>query len=39
MGQNSTGVAYNFGQFGSMLVDTTTAPFYPPRGLVIVAIT
>ena len=38
MGQNSTELAYGFGQFGSMLVDGTAA-FYPPRGLVIVAIT
>ena len=38
MGQNSTEVAYQFGQFGSMLVDGTVA-FYPPRGLSIVAIT
>ena len=38
MGQNSTEVAYQFGQMGSMLVDGTVA-FYPPRGLRIVAIT
>ena len=38
MGQNSTEVAYGFGQMGSMLVDGTDA-FYPPKGYVIVAIT
>ena len=38
MGQNSTEVAYGFGQMGSMLVDGTSA-FYPPKGYVIVAIT
>ena len=38
MGQNSTEVAYGFGQMGSVLVDGTNA-FYPPKGYVIVAIT
>ena len=38
MGQNTQGVAYNFGQMGSMLVTGTDA-FYPPKGRVIVAIT
>ena len=35
---NSQGVAYDFGQLGSMFVNTTAA-FYPPKGMVIVAIT
>ena len=39
MGINSTEVSYGFGQMGSMLVDATTNPFYPPKGKVIVAIT
>ena len=38
MGVNSQGVAYDFGQMGSMLV-TGTAAFNPPNGMVIVAIT
>ena len=38
MGQNSQGVAYDFGQMGSMYVGGTNA-FYPPKGMVIVAIT
>ena len=38
MGQNSQEVAYGFGQMGSMLVDGTDA-FYPPKGMVVVAIT
>ena len=38
MGINSQGTAYDFGQMGSMLV-TGTNVFYPPRNMVIVAIT
>ena len=38
MGQNSTEVAYNFGQFGSAYSDLAK-PIVPPTGLVIVAIT
>ena len=38
MGINSQGVAYDFGQLGSMLV-TGTDVFYPPKNMVIVAIT
>jgi len=38
MGINSQGVAYDFGQLGSMLVTGTDA-FYPPKGMVIIAIT
>ena len=38
MGQNSTEVAYGFGQMGCMMVDGTDA-FFPPKDLVIVAIT
>ena len=38
MGINSTEVSYGFGQMGSMLVDGTDA-FYPPKGMVVVAIT
>ena len=37
MGQNSTEVAYGFGQMGSVFTDTT-APIYAPYGKVIVAI-
>ena len=37
MGQNSTEVAYGFGQFGSAFIDTT-AQITAPQGLVIVAI-
>ena len=37
MGQNSTDVAYGFGQFGSAFIDTT-AQITAPQGLVIVAI-
>ena len=39
MGINSTEVAYGFGQFGSAFTDTADAPIYPPKDLVIVAIT
>ena len=39
MGQNSTEVAYGFGQMGSAFTDTANAPIYPPKGLVIIAIT
>lgn len=35
---NSQGVAYDFGQLGSMFVSGTTV-FYPPKGMVIVAMT
>ena len=38
MGINSQGTAYDFGQLGSMLVTGTTV-FYPPKGMVINAIT
>ena len=38
MGINSTGVSYDFGQLGSMFVSGTTV-FYPPKGMVIIAIT
>tara|TARA_Y100001938_G_scaffold147909_1_gene230242 strand:- start:1825 stop:2454 length:630 start_codon:yes stop_codon:yes gene_type:complete len=38
MGMNSQGVAYDFGQLGSMFVNGTDA-FYPPKEMVIVAIT
>ena len=38
MGQNSTDVAYGFGQFGSAYSDLAT-PIVPPTGLVITAIT
>ncbi len=38
MGQNSTEVAYGFGQMGCMMVDGTDA-FFPPKDMVIVAIT
>jgi len=37
MGQNSTEVAYGFGQFGSVFVDTT-AKIIAPQGLAVVAI-
>ena len=39
MGQNSTEVAYQFGQFGSAITDSTSARLLPPPGLRIVAIT
>ena len=39
MGQNSTEVAYGFGQMGNAFTDTANAPIYPPKGMVIVAIT
>lgn len=38
MGSKSDVVDYGFGQMGNMLVDGTSA-FYPPKGMVIVAIT
>jgi len=38
MGQNSTEVAYGFGQFGSAITDGAGA-IYPPKGYAIVAIT
>lgn len=38
MGQKSNEVSYGFGQMGCMLVDGTSA-FFPPKDLVIVAIT
>tara|TARA_R100000808_G_C2127287_1_gene137286 strand:- start:536 stop:1192 length:657 start_codon:yes stop_codon:yes gene_type:complete len=39
MGINSQEVSYGFGQFGSAFTDTADAPIYPPKDLVIVAIT
>ena len=39
MGINSTSVAYDFGQMGSAITDSTSASLYPPKGMVIVAIT
>ena len=39
MGLNSTEVAYAYGQFGSAITDSASASLYPPKGLVIVAIT
>ena len=39
MGQNSTEVAYGFGQMGSAFTDDTTLAITAPQGLVIVAIT
>lgn len=38
MGQNSTEVAYGFGQLGSAYVNLTGMPVYPPKGHVICAI-
>ena len=38
MGQNSTEVAYGFGQMGSAFTDNTDLPIIAPQGLVIVAI-
>ena len=38
-GINSTEVSYGFGQMGSAFTDTADAPIYPPKGMVIVAIT
>ena len=38
MGINSTEVAYNFGQMGSAVVNTTGA-FEPPTGMVVIAMT
>ena len=38
MGQNSTEVAYSFGQFGSAFADTAANTVRPPEELVIVAI-
>ena len=39
MGINSQEVSYGFGQMGSAFTDTADAPIYPPKGMVIVAIT
>ena len=39
MGQNSTEVAYGFGQMGSMFTDTADNQINPPTGMVFVAIT
>tara|TARA_R100001510_G_C7626536_1_gene186303 strand:- start:389 stop:793 length:405 start_codon:yes stop_codon:yes gene_type:complete len=39
MGQNSQGVAYNFGQLGSGHLKTRATDLVPPHGRVIVAIT
>jgi len=38
MGQNSTEVAYGFGQLGSAYMNIADKPVYPPKGHVIVAI-
>tara|TARA_Y100000296_G_C5122964_1_gene231388 strand:- start:407 stop:1090 length:684 start_codon:yes stop_codon:yes gene_type:complete len=38
MGQNSTEVAYGFGQLGSVYANVASKPVYPPKDLVIVAI-
>jgi len=38
MGQNSTEVAYGFGQLGSSYMNIANFPIYPPKGHVIVAI-
>ena len=38
MGINSTEVAYNFGQLGSAFQNNATAPIFPPKDHVIVAI-
>ena len=38
MGQNSTDVAYVFGQMGSVYANVASKPVYPPKDLVIVAI-
>ena len=38
-GINSTEVSYAFGQMASAFTDTADAPIYPPKGMVIVAIT
>ena len=39
MGSKSDVVDYGFGQMGSAFTDTANAPIYPPKGMVIVAIT
>ena len=39
MGQNTQGVAYNFGQMGSGLLKTAATTLFAPRGKVIVAMT
>ena len=39
MGQNSTEVAYGFGQLGSGHIKASATAFYPPTGRVIMAIT
>lgn len=39
MGINTQGVAYNFGQLGSAITDSTSVPLRAPKGMVIVAIT
>jgi len=38
MGQNSTEVAYGFGQMGSVFTNENNAPVFPPKGMVICAI-
>ena len=38
MGQNSTEVAYQFGQMGSAFANIAAAPIYPPKDHVIVAV-
>ena len=39
MGINSTEVSYGFGQMGSAFIDAANKPLYPPKDMVIVAIT
>jgi len=39
MGINSQGVAYDFGQMGSAITDSTGTSVHAPKGMVIVAIT
>jgi len=39
MGINSTGTAYNFGQLGSAITDSTSVALNAPKGGVIIAIT
>tara|TARA_R100001510_G_C7645984_1_gene203288 strand:+ start:12 stop:599 length:588 start_codon:yes stop_codon:yes gene_type:complete len=38
MGINSQGVAYNYGQLGSAITDSTSGTLYAPKGGVIIAI-
>ena len=39
MGIKTEEVSYGFGQMGSAITDSTSASLYPPKGMVIVAIT